>query len=127
MRPIYPMPSGSVWSPIVRLPTSEDDRRYRCRPRRCEVDLAITGSGDETCFALVVDGYDERPCYREFRGILLLKLSEKVSEQPSEGRSERYEGPKWGENDLLGGLSGFATSACKAFRTVSLGTTLSIW
>jgi hypothetical protein len=52
--------------------------------------------------------------------IPLLNLSEKVSEQPSEGGSGRYEGPKWGENDLLGGLSGSATSACKAFRTVSL-------
>ncbi len=49
------------------------------------------------------------------------KLSEKVSEQPSEGGSGRYEGPKWGENDLLGGLSGYATGACKAFRTVSEG------
>ena len=47
------------------------------------------------------------------------KLSEKVSEQPSEGGSGRYEGPKWGENDLLGGLSGYATGACEAFRTVS--------
>ena len=50
------------------------------------------------------------------------KLSEKVSEQPSEGGSGRYEESKWGEIDLLGGLWGYATGACKAFRTVSLGT-----
>jgi hypothetical protein len=55
-----------------------------------------------------------------------MKLSEKGSEQHSEGGSGRYEEDKMGQKSLLGALGGYAIDVSEAFRTVFLTTRVRI-